>query len=103
MRRAAGGRLSLESELPDWVAVEQVSKGDRVMVHLVNYAHKRTPSIPSEEVRCRLPKGEKVKDVRLYSPNSDAPPLTLKAADSTGEAVFTVPEVKVYAIAAVSW
>jgi len=75
----------------------------RVMVHLVNYAHKRTPAIPSVEVRCRLPKGEKVRGVRLYSPDSDAPPVTLKAAESGGEAVFTVPEVKVYAIAAVSW
>jgi hypothetical protein len=75
----------------------------RVMVHLVNYAHKRTPSIPSVEVRCRLPKGEKVKQVRLYSPDSDAPPVTLKAAESAGEAAFTVPEVKVYTIAVVNW
>jgi hypothetical protein len=73
------------------------------MVHLVNYAHKRTPSIPSVEVRCRLPKGEKAKEVRLYSPDSDAPPVTLKSTESGGEAAFTVPEVKVYAIAVVSW
>ncbi|MBI4875132.1 MAG: beta-galactosidase trimerization domain-containing protein [Acidobacteria bacterium] len=75
----------------------------RAMVHLVNYNHKNQPLIAAVEVRCRLPQGAAVKQVSLCSPDSGGAIAPLKAAQSGPEAVFTVPEVKVYAIAVVNW
>jgi hypothetical protein len=90
---------------PAYLVGNLVSQPDkrRAMVHLVNYNRRTTTSIKSVEVRYRLPRGEKVKDVRIYSPDSDGAPVTLSATASGAEAVFTVPEVKVYSIAVVSW
>ncbi len=101
---AARDELPVRVGGPPYLVGNLVSQPEkhRAMIHLVNYGHKSSPSLTSVEVGFRLPKGEKIKDVRVYSPDSGAP-LMLKAAASGAEAVFMVPEVKVYAIAVVSW
>ena len=68
-----------------------------MMLHLVNYGFRRTPSIQAVQVTCRLPEGRSVKAVRILSP--DAPPAELMRP---GES-FKIPEMKTYAIAVVSW
>jgi hypothetical protein len=75
----------------------------RLMVHLVNYGRRTTPSIKAVQVRCRLPQGEQVRAVRVISPDSDDGPQLTNILSGGAEAAFTVPEVKVYSIAVVSW
>ena len=65
----------------------------RMLVHLVNY-NRQQASIPSVAVKLRVPAA--VKEIKLISP--DAAPATITPGSS-----FTVPEVKVYTIAVVSW
>jgi hypothetical protein len=78
--------------------VEQPEK-HRLLLHLVNYNHRRQSAIAAIEVRCRVP--ETVREVKLYSP--DAEPVLLKTVRTGEETVFTVPKIGVYAIAAIAW
>ncbi|MBM3876914.1 MAG: hypothetical protein FJ386_09375 [Verrucomicrobia bacterium] len=88
----------------------------RVLVHLVNYNRTEPPANarmgrgPQEEnpmaceqvpVRLALGAGERVKSVRLLSPDSMAVPEKLPVKQSAGYASFTVPRVLVYAVARV--
>jgi hypothetical protein len=93
VRNAAGGRFSVEVEAPDWVIVEQTSKGNLIMVHLVNYRQddKRT-DIP---VDVRLDEGRKVRSVRVLSPDR-AGEQSLEYSVDGGRVWFIVPELKVY-------
>ncbi len=74
----------------------------RMMLHLVNYNFRNVPSVESTRVRCRLPQGASLKEVKMYSPDL-AQPVTLNATSASGEASFTVPEVKIYSMIAISW
>lgn len=105
IRWAAGGELPVRAGGPPFLVINLTAQPARrrVLLHLVNYNHKNVPSLHRIEVRCRLPRGEAVKRVRLYSPDAEGGPIPLKAAQSGAEAAFTVPELKAYAIAAVSW
>jgi hypothetical protein len=69
--------------------VEQRGKR-RVMVHLVNYKAKQSVALDPVPVVCQLPKGESAKEVRIYSPDAEAPVAV--AMKSNGSQVrFTVP------------
>jgi hypothetical protein len=105
VRWAAKDELPARVEGPAYLVSNLVSQPGkrRAMVHLVNYGRKSTPSIASVEVRCRLPQGEKVKGITIYSPDSSAAPATLEGTQSGSEVVFKVPDLKVYSIAVVSW
>ncbi|MEA2063483.1 MAG: beta-galactosidase trimerization domain-containing protein, partial [Gemmatimonadota bacterium] len=93
VRQAAGGSLSLEVSAPDWVAVEQVEKEGKIMIHLVNYALGSTLSdIP---VEVRIGKGRSVNRVEVISP--DRPGSQSLEFSTEGERCrFTVPRLEVY-------
>jgi hypothetical protein len=80
-------------------AVEQASNR-MTAVHLVNYGHDG----PAQRINiaCRKPRGAETASVRLYGPELPAP-VELSASLRDDAATFIVPEVKVYAIAAVTW
>jgi hypothetical protein len=58
--------------------------------------------VQSIEVSCRLPQGQQAREVTVYSPDSNVSRL-LAATTSGATAAFTVPEVKTYSIAVVSY
>jgi hypothetical protein len=99
VRQAAGGRLSLEVEAPDWVAVEQVQKDNRVMVHLVNYRSQNTLS--NLPVDVRLDAGKSVSSVRVVSPDREGS-QELKFSVEGGRCRFSVPELKIYDVIVVT-
>jgi len=89
---------------PLFLAANPVIQPDRrrIMVHLVNYDAGRGSSVRAVEVACRLPAQVQVKEAKLMSPDLDKP-LDLKFSTRDGVVRFTVPEVKVYAFATLSW
>jgi hypothetical protein len=60
------------------------------------------PVIPSVDVSCRVPKGAVVKEVSLYEVDSESP-STINFRAGPSAVAFTLPQVKTYAIVAVSW
>ncbi len=98
VRRAAGGKLSLETDLPDWVAVEQVQKDKRIMVHLVNYRRgNRLSNIP---VDLALDRGKGVSSVRVVSPDRQGA-RDLQFQVQGGRCTFRVPELETYDVVVV--
>ena len=99
IRTAAGGRLSLETVLPDWVAVEQVAKDNLIIIHLVNYREgNMLANIP---VDVRLDQGRKAAAVKLVSPDREGG-QTLEFTQSGDRCRFTVPQLKIYDVIVVS-
>jgi dienelactone hydrolase len=96
VRWAARDDLPVQVSGPPFLVANLVSQPNkrRWLLHLVNYNARNVPSIQSLQVTARLP----VKEVTIYSPDSDAP-MTLKPTGGT----FTIPEVKTYSIAVLTW
>jgi hypothetical protein len=62
----------------------------------------KTPAISFLSCTARVPSGMVVKDVKMYEVDAESPrPLSFSPGSSS--ATFTIPEMKTYAIIAVSW
>jgi hypothetical protein len=95
---ARSGEPSVHVEGPNHLianAVEQASN-HMTLVHLVNYSAHEGP-LENIKVTCRNPNSTRVASVRLYSPDL-AEVQELKA-----NATFSIPQVKTYVIAAVTF
>ncbi len=99
IRRACVDRRSLSIEPPPGLCLEFTRQPDRLLVHLVNYHLEQ----PAEQIKLQipLPKGSKVSAVSLAGPEQTRD-LDLPFVASDGSVTFTVPKVKIYAIAAVT-
>ncbi len=103
VRWASRENIPLEVNGPPALVANLTSQPDqrRLLVHLVNYDD-NTPSLDSIEIACHLPEGAQLKDLTIYSPDLEGP-LKLKAPPGKLGATFTVPSVKVYAVAVLSY
>lgn len=99
VRQAAGGRLSLEVEVPDWVAVEQVEKDNLIMIHLVNY--RKGGVMANIPVDVRIDRGRKVRRVRVISPDREGS-QELEFSRVGERCRFTVPLLEVYDVIVVT-
>jgi len=99
VRQAAGGRLSLEVDIPDWVAVEQVEKEGILLVHLVNYRMDNVLSNLPLDVRIEA--GKKVAGVRVVSPDRPGS-RELKYEVQGGRCRFSVPLLEVYDVVVIT-
>jgi hypothetical protein len=101
---AAGNKLPVQVTGPEFLGMnllEQTEKRRRI-IHLVNYDAEKNPSIENIAIRCATPEGRPATAVRFYSPDME----NGKALDfhtQGSEAVFTIPALHAYGIAAVSW
>lgn len=102
IRWAAHDQLPVEINAPEHLVANVVEQPDkhRQIVHLVNY--NTHDSVGKVEVTCHLPYDGKLDEVKLVSPDlQGAQTVQPKAA---GQRVsFTIPEVKVYTLAVMSW
>ncbi|MBV6430431.1 MAG: hypothetical protein IANPNBLG_00543 [Bryobacteraceae bacterium] len=100
VRWVSRGGLTVEINGPEYLVVNVVTQPEkrRMLVHLLNYNARKGQAIKAAQVRCKLPEGVEAADVKLYSPDMGSP-VPVKVSGSA----FTVPEVKVYTIAVVSW
>jgi hypothetical protein len=104
IRWAANADLPLEVDGPDFLVANLVEQGarQRRLIHLVNYDARHTPAISSLRCTARVPGGRVVKEVKMFEVDADSPrPLDFSPGSSS--ATFTIPEMKTYAIIAVSW
>ena len=104
IRWAANDDIPLQIAGPDFLVanlVEQAEK-QRRLIHLVNYNAANAPVIPSVDVSCRVPKGTVVKEVSMYEVDSESP-STINFRAGSSAVAFTIPQVKTYAIVAISW
>jgi len=99
IRWAAAG-FSLDVKGPLELVAEPLEQDGRLLVHLLNYDAVRRPSMEKIEVSVRLPAGKTARAVRLYSPDA-AVSATVPVTIAQGAAVFTVPRVRTYTVAAV--
>jgi len=99
VRRAAGGRLSLEVDLPDWVAVEQVEKDNLIVIHLVNY--RKDNVLANIPVDLGINRGGKVRSVKVLSPDRQGF-SELEFTQAGDRCRFTVPLLKVYDVIVVT-
>jgi hypothetical protein len=91
----------LETEAPATVAINPVLRGNRLVVHLLNYDCDLDADTLAEKrdlkIRVRLPQGAVVGPMVLCQPGR--PDLQLSAKASGGLLEFTVPALRVWAIA----
>ena len=98
------------------VVTSVLSQPKRRLVHLVNYHREEPPKTatmgrgPHEEkplavenlaVRLALQPGERVKSIRLLSPDADVSTGPAGLVQRNGEAAFTVPRMLIYTVAVV--
>jgi len=102
VRWAAKDDIPMRIAGPEFLVANVVSQSEkrRMLVHLVNYNARKAPLSLPVEVTCHTPAA--AKEVRLYSPDFEQP-QTLEAKVEGSVATFSVPPVKVYSIAAVTW
>jgi len=98
VRKAAGGRFSLEIEAPEWVAVEQVEKEGLILVHLVNCL--KDNKLTDLPVELEVDPGQKVRSVRVISPDREGE-QELEFSVENGICSFTVPVLEVYDVVVV--
>jgi hypothetical protein len=101
---AGGNELPVQVSGPEFLGMNLLEQSEkrRRIIHLVNYNAKQKPSIESIAIRCATPDGKPATAVRFYSPDLE----NGKALDfhlQGSEAVFTVPALHAYGVAAVSW
>ena len=73
----------------------------RMMLHFVNYNAEKVASLDPVPVVFRLPNGNTVKEVRIYSPDlTESRPV--EVTRDSAQVTFNVP-VKTYTVAVVSW
>jgi hypothetical protein len=104
IRWAANADLPFEVSGPDFLVANLVEQDTRQrrLLHLVNYDAAKTPAISSLQCTMRVPGGNVVKEVKMYEVGADSRrPLNFMPGPSS--ATFTIPEMKTYAIIAVSW
>lgn len=99
---AARGELAVRIGGPEYLVANVVSQPDqrRMMLHLVNYNAHHAPLSGPVEVTCHVP--APIKEVRLISPDI-AQQQFLEFKNSPGAVSFSIPQIKVYSIAAMSW
>jgi len=87
---------------PEYLVANVASQPDqrRMMLHLLNYNARKAPLSGPLEVMCHVPGA--AKEVRLISPDIDQPQV-LEFKSGTSAITFSVPPVKVYSIAVISW
>jgi hypothetical protein len=104
IRWAADGNVPLEIAGPDFLVANLVEQSarQRRLIHLVNYDAQHMPSISSVRCTCALPSGKVAKDVKMYEVAADSP-RALSFSPGPSSVSFTIPEVKTYAVIAVSW
>ena len=98
----AKGDLAVRISGPEYLVANVVSQPDkrRMMLHLVNYGARAATPSGLVEVRCHVP--APAKEVRLISPDVEQPQV-LELKNEASAVTFSVPPVKVYSIAAISW
>lgn len=89
---------SAMSEAPPGLCAELTEQNARRSVHLVNY--RSDGPIREVAVTVTLPAGRQVRAVTLASPDRDAD-ITVPFEEQAGAVRFTVPEVRIYEIAAI--
>ena len=104
VRWAANDEPPVEISGPDYLVanlVEQKARRRR-LIHLVNYNAAKSPVVRDVHGVVRVPSGQTVKDVTMYQVDASSPqPVTFTPTPSG--ATFTIPEIKTYAVVAVSW
>jgi len=99
---AAKDNIAVRIGGPEYLVANVVSQPGqrRMMLHLLNYNARKAALSAPVEVMCQVPGA--AKEVRLISPDIDQPQV-LEFKSGTSAITFSVPPIKVYSIAVISW
>jgi hypothetical protein len=101
VRTVMKGKCTVQTSViasPD-VTVELVSQkaDERMVLHVLNYDHVRTPSLKDPRISISIPSGKQVAHIRALSPDENGWEQQLRW--STAEVVtFAVPSLRVYTV-----
>jgi hypothetical protein len=94
---ASGDDLTLDVAAPPFVSIELTvsEKGDKMMLHLLNYNAPQKTDVKEIKVVLKVPQGKRVHDVILLSPDKNIN-KKLQYEVKEGRVSFTVPVLEVY-------
>ncbi|MCK9413739.1 MAG: hypothetical protein M0Q53_15675 [Prolixibacteraceae bacterium] len=101
---AAGDGLSVDVTAPPCVAMELTAseKGDKIMLHLLNYKAQQKENVKDIKVILKVPQGKRVHDVNLLSPDKNINKKLLYE-EKEGRVSFSVPDLEVYDLVVVNF
>jgi len=104
VRWATGSDLPIEVSGPEFLAANLISQPDkrRMILHLVNFGANTNPAIESVKVLWRPPAGGGSKEVRILSPDGGNPDFVTATVGPSGM-LFSIPEVRTYVMAVLSY
>ncbi|MGN7783694.1 hypothetical protein ACTJIJ_04180 [Niabella sp. 22666] len=99
---ASRNNLSLYIEGPETVTMELVKqeKKNRLLLHLVNFNYEKAVA-ENIKLSLRIPEGKKVQRLTLLSPDRKTVAGNLNFKQEKGMIQFTIPQVKLYELAAI--
>lgn len=89
----------MEVRAPLTVTAELLGQPKRLLVHLLNYDYRRTPTVDGIVVSLRVPPGGAIEQVSWLSPDESAA-KTLPFTVAGGRATVTVPRLATYGMVA---
>jgi hypothetical protein len=104
VRWAAKDAVPVQVSGPQFLVINLVVQPEkrRMLLHLINYNARSVDSTGPIEVSCRLPSQTTAREARVYSPDEE-PAVSIAVSNGPSGATFTLPTVRTYSIAAVSW
>lgn len=99
--KSLGGKGTLQTPVAafPYVTVELSSQAaeQRLILHLVNYNHAKSPRLSNLPMGITIPEGKKVERIRMLTPDHPGriEPVTWKTADSVS---FNVPSLEIYSV-----
>ncbi len=102
---ASADRLPIKVEAPYYVTMEWLTQQEqnRTLIHLVNYDAKNHPTVKNIKISIQLSEGKQVKDVRIFSPDTETKDETLSYQISNGWVHLSVPNLLIYDIVAIQF
>ncbi|HPA47623.1 MAG TPA: hypothetical protein PK395_17790 [bacterium] len=94
---ASKDNMSLNVEAPEIVVIELLGqkKENRILLHVINYDHRRNPLLENIQAKLRLPENRKVDSIFMLSPDHEKP-VTLECDIEEDLARIQIPRLEMY-------
>jgi len=99
----SGDDIPIEVTAPPFVTMELTTsvKGDKMMLHLLNYKALRNEWVRNIKVALKIPSGKQLRDLHMFSPDRVGD-IILPFEIKEGRVTFTVPDLEVYDLIAIN-
>lgn len=105
VRWAAGEPLPIDVKAPYYVTMEWLwqMESNRMIIHLVNYDVQNQPIVNDISIRLKLAEGKQVKDINIFSPDTEVKDGEVSYQTDNGWLCFSVPDLHIYNMIAIQY